>query len=432
MSTSESRRLKILITEGSSISARQAIYDLGPRHTIDILDPSRLCQCRFSRFVRHWYPSPSFTEDPCGYLSFLGQRLSAEPYDVLLPLHDEVFLLSRVRDELAQRVAVAIPDFAALEVLQSKIRCHALLNELAIPQPPADVVADQGDLDRWADFPRYVKADYGTAGQAVRLVHDQRELQTALACFQQRGWWQSGAPLLLQQPATGSQGFVRAVFRHGELVAQHATVLRLGGVGGAAVAKVGVNHPAVAEHMRRLGERLAWHGVLFCDYFYDEATHEPRYIEANPRIGDSANAAFSGVNLCERWVDVALQRTAPPFSMAAPGERSHAVLLILMSKALEGSGRRELWNELRRWQQGTGIYDYSRDELTRPHDDWLSVLPLAWIAGRLLARPAAAHRVVQSTVANYALNSGAAQRIRMMPRETLVACLDAESHPVNR
>ena len=46
-----------------------------PRHTIDILDPSALCQCRFSRFVRRWYRCPSFATDPCGYLAFLGERL---------------------------------------------------------------------------------------------------------------------------------------------------------------------------------------------------------------------------------------------------------------------------------------------------------------------------------------------------------------------
>jgi hypothetical protein len=98
--------------------------------------------------------------------------------------------------------------------------------------------------------------------------------------------------------------------------------------------------------------------------------------------------------------------------------------LILISKALVGAGRQELWNELQLQRHRRGIYEDSLDELTRPAEDWLSVVPFQWIGGRLLLNPGAAQRVVRSTVANYALNTEAAQRIRDMPQEKLAACLN--------
>lgn len=424
---SDQRLLKVLFTEGSSISARQALYDLGGRYTIDVLDPSRLCQCRFSRFVRRWHRCPSFAADPCGYLSFLGKRLAAERYDVLLPLHDEVFLLSRVRDVLAQRVAVAIADFPAVALLQSKLQFLELARELDLPLAETRVLSEPREFERWDDYPVYAKLDYGTAGQTVRLVHDRRELTDALAEFQEHGWHTPGEPVLFQRPAVGSQCVVRAVFRHGQLVGVHASILRVRGVGGAATVREGADHPVVVDHVRRLGERLKWHGALFADYFYDEATGTPQYIEVNPRIGDSANAAQSGVNLIERWVDVALGRevAAPP--EPRPGVSTHASILMLMSRAMEGAGRRELWREMRRQWRGEGLYGHSHDELTRPRDDWMSVLPYAWVAGRLLARPAAAHAIVGRTVKNYALTNDAAKRIRDLPQETLAACLSEAS-----
>src|SRR4051812_36002702 len=116
------KQLKILLTEGSSISSRQLLYDLGPNHTIDILDPSRLCLSRFSRYVRKWYRCPSFGKDPHGFLKCLSERLRAEAYDVLLPPHDEVFLIARVREALEKFVALAIPDFDLIERLQSKLQ----------------------------------------------------------------------------------------------------------------------------------------------------------------------------------------------------------------------------------------------------------------------------------------------------------------------
>ncbi len=230
-------RLSILMTEGSSISARQALYALGPRHTIDLLDPSRLCQCRFSRFVRRWHRCPSYAKDPCGYLAFLGQTLRRGKYDVLFPTHEEVYLLARVRDVLSHRVALALPEFSALTQLHSKLRFLELLKELQIPHPETVVVDDRATLEAWTYFPQYVKLDAGTAGQGVRLVRDRGELQAALQVFEDSGWWRNGSPLLMQRPAAGRQAVSRAVFRHGELVGVHANELLLRGVGGAAVAR---------------------------------------------------------------------------------------------------------------------------------------------------------------------------------------------------
>src|SRR5262245_57980376 len=115
------------MTEGSSNSARQALYALGPRHTIDLLDPSPWSQCRFSRFVRRWHRSPSFARDPCAYLTFLGRLLKSNRYDALFSTHEEVFLLSRVRERLTQMVAAAIPEFAVVAQLTSKLKFIELL-----------------------------------------------------------------------------------------------------------------------------------------------------------------------------------------------------------------------------------------------------------------------------------------------------------------
>src|SRR3954468_13477447 len=127
--------LSILLTEGSSISARQVLYALGPGNVVDVVDPSPLCQCRFSRFVRRWYRCPRFAQDPIGYLSCIGHRLRAQRYDVLFPAHDEIYLLSRVREPLCKLAAAAIPDFSAVAQLQSKTEFLALFEKLELPCP---------------------------------------------------------------------------------------------------------------------------------------------------------------------------------------------------------------------------------------------------------------------------------------------------------
>ncbi len=207
------------------------------------------------------------------------------------------------------------------------------------------------------------------------------------------------------------------------MVGAHASRLLIRGVGGAATVREGVHHPDVIETVRRFGQRLGWHGALFGDYFYDEATSTPQFIEFNPRIGDSANASYSGLNLISRWADVALGRELPPAPATKEGVSTHAAMLILISRAMEGASRGELWQDIGRQRRREGLYATSNEELTRPGVDRLSRLPYIWVAGRLLGSPAAARRMVHDTVKNYALSAEAAQRIRSIPQEELAASL---------
>jgi predicted RNase H-like nuclease len=105
--------------------------------------------------------------------------------------------------------------------------------------------------------------------------------------------------------------------------------------------------------------------------------------------------------------------------------RYHSATLLLMSKALENASRRQLLSEIRSQVLRSGIYEHSEEELTRIHEDRWSAIPYAWVAIRLLARPAVARAIVGNTVANYALTAEAAERIRSIPLADLEASLGA-------
>jgi predicted ATP-grasp superfamily ATP-dependent carboligase len=421
-----SRGLSILMTEGSSTSAREALYALGPGNSIDVLDPSALCQCRFSRFVRRWYRCSRFSEDPLGYLSCLGRQLRARRYDVIFSPHDEVYLLSRVRETLARWAAVALPDFTAVAQLQSKVKFVSLLETLKLPLPKTGIVFSRSELESWTDFPCYLKLDTGTAGAGVRMVQDRRELVDAIEQFERQQMWHDGDVVLMQKPANGRQATVRAVYCNGQLVGIHMNALIERGVGGAAIVRESCVHPVVIDHMRQLGEHLQWHGPLFAEYFIDEQSGSPAYIEANPRIGDTANATLSGANVCRLWVEVAMRQEA--FTSAQPrvGFRSHTGMLALMWRAMNHARRRELVQEMKRAWAGSDIYEGSVEEMTRPKEDWLSVVPYAWVAARVLAYPPTAERIVRRTVERYALSREASERIATIPLDQLVASVNGE------
>jgi hypothetical protein len=94
-------------------------------------------------------------------------------------------------------------------------------------------------------------------------------------------------------------------------------------------------------------------------------------------------------------------------------------MMILMSMAFEGQGRRALVREIREYAAGRGIYENSEDELTRPKDDRLSRLPRFWITMQLLAWPGVATKIVSKTVENYALPESSIAEIRNVSPDVL-------------
>jgi hypothetical protein len=173
------------------------------------------------------------------------------------------------------------------------------------------------------------------------------------------------------------------------------------------------------EHVRRLGEHLHWHGPLFVDYFFDAATQKPQYIEGNPRIGETVNALLSGVNLCELLVDISLGRHVDAVGPGKTGVWSHTGFIILLSAAFEGASRRELVRELWQAWTGKGHYGVCESEMTRPREDWGSLIPAVAACLRLLAAPRSAYRLSKNTVDSYSLPEAAVSAIEQLPADCL-------------
>ena len=88
--------LRVLVSEGSSTSGREAITILGlAGHQVEVCDPSRWCLARYSRFVRKYHHCPPLRSDPAGFLGFVERLLASRHFDVLLPTHEQGFLFAQ-------------------------------------------------------------------------------------------------------------------------------------------------------------------------------------------------------------------------------------------------------------------------------------------------------------------------------------------------
>ncbi len=409
-------RMKILLSEGSSNSARQTLYGLGQNYQIDLVDPSPWCQCRFSRFVRRWYRCPSVAKDPLGYMKYVADLLRRQKYDVLFPTHEQVYLFAKFRDLLSQRVGLALPAFDVIRQVQSKVEWMRLLRSLNLPAPVSHAARTEQELQALAQFPCYAKLAHSTASLGVVHVRDKGELHMALAQFKTAGLWSEGTELLLQQPAQGRQAEVSGIFQDGRLVAVACADVMATGIGGGPSFRTSTSHPVVVDHLRRLGTHLNWHGPLVLDYFYDSSTGQPQYIEANPRIGEAFNAQASGINLCEVAVQVALGRHVEELPQGNVGICTHNGFVVLLADAYNGARRPQLVRRL--WQSWfhRGPYESCESEMTRPQEDWGSLIPATAVSLRVVACPRSARNLATSTIDNYSLPQAAVNIIDRLPQ----------------
>jgi carbamoylphosphate synthase large subunit len=398
------RRIRVLLSEGSSLSARQALWALGlAGHIVEVCDPNPRCLSRFSRFARRIHRSPRFGAAPLAYLEFVLNLLRRGDYDVLLPVHEQIFLFARVRGRIPPGVAVALPTFASLATLLSKASFVRLLDELALPHPPSRIVTSRRELLNAATrVPCYVKTAIGTATSGVWRVDEDEDLGRVADVLEARGLLDGGMEIVVQDVAPGTLEATQVIFDRGRTVAFHCYRKTASGQRGGMAAKLGVSRPLVREHVEAIGTHLAWHGSLNIDYLLDDGGR-PYYIDANPRLVEPMNAVFSGANLADLLVRVSLGEQPGPVE-GRPGVASHMLVQSLLGRAEQGGSRRDLAREIGRALAHRGIYAGSREELTPILHDPPALVALAGVAGRLLAAPDSATSLSERTVSDYALS----------------------------
>ena len=405
--------MRILLSEGASTSARQAITALGLKgHEIEICDPNPLCLGRFSRFVSRYHRCPGLGLDPHGYLSFILDRISGGRFDVLLPIHEQGLLFAKVRKRIASHVAVALPSFESYARAHSKIGFSQLASELELPQPTARFVASAEELLRIECFPYVLKAAVGTASRATWVIGKREDLQSAVSDLQRSGAFAD--PVLVQELAPGHIEHAQAIFCQGMLIAFHGYRQTSRGAGGGDATKLSIFRPIVRSHMARLGEHLRWHGALSIDYVLRPPDGIPLYIDCNPRLVEPMSAFIAGLDLTDLLVRVSRGERVSGAAGGRQGVRTHSAIQVLLGCAIREQRRSSLLRECWLLLTKRGAYRESREELTPVRWDWLSAIPFIVTLLCLLTRPAAANYLARKGWGSHLLNPESIRKIRTL------------------
>ncbi len=374
----------ILLSDGAGLTSRQCATLLTQAgHQVEALSPDPICLCRMTRLVRKVHQVPPVGEDPFGWLDAALSVAVARGADVLLPVQEQVAVMSAGQDRIeAAGVPTVVPDFAALARVQDKVSAYQTLAGLGLPQPRSAVVTSAAEVTR---FPVFVKMPIGTASAGVRYVASRADLD---------GLDLSGGALV-QEPASGPLVMVQSVFAHGSLLAFHACERVREAPGGGASHKRGMTLPEVREHVAALGAALNWHGALSADVI------DGQFIDINPRLVEPVNAFRSGVDL----VSALLSGTSVAATGAA-GVRTHQLLLAVLGAAQQRGRRRDVLRELGRAATRTGDYRHSTEELT---PFWSP--PVLATSAATLIKPSAWRFFTSGATSAYSLTPAAWQQL---------------------
>ena len=386
--------LRVLVSEGSSTSAREAITILGlSGHHIEVCDPSPWCLSRFSRLVSKFHICPGLRNDPAGYLAFIEQLLAEGKFDVLLPTHEQGFLFARAKPRIEGRAGFALPGFENYRTAHSKAGFSRLLDRLGVPQPPTQIVTSAQQLRDAIRFPAVVKTSVGTASRGIWFIRHADDLETALHDLVSSDGFAD--EVLVQAFAAGTTEKAQSVFCHGRMIGFHAYRQVMAGVGGGEAIKQSVRRPVVRAHLEGVGQALDWHGALSIDYIMPDDGSSPLLIDCNPRLVEPMNAFRAGVDLVGLLLRISRGETPAAVPEGREGVLTHLAMQALLGCAARGGTRFDILKECRRLAAVSGPYAGSSEELTPLQPDWISGLPLAITAALLLASPKSAVKLAR-------------------------------------
>jgi predicted ATP-grasp superfamily ATP-dependent carboligase len=404
--------LHVLIPEGSSTSAREAITILGlAGHHVEVCDPSPWCLARYSRFVRKFHRCPGLRRDPAGFLAFVENLIVSRRLDVLLPTHEQGLLFAKVQDRLKGRIAVALPSFESYRTAHSKAGFSRLLARLDLPQPPTRILRSQSEPRGATRFPAVVKTSVGTASRGIWFVHNESELASALHAVDSRG---SFDEVLVQDMVAGVTEKVQSVFCRGRLVGFHAFRAVAPGIGGGEAIKQSVRRPAVAGYLEKLGAALDWHGGLSVDTIMPDNGSAPLLIDCNPRLVEPFNAWVAGTDLVTQLVRVSLGEQPAILPESRDGVLTHLAMQALLGLASRGGSRRAIAREFGRILDHSGPYAGSTEELTPLAHDGLGAVPLMVTMALLLAAPSSAAKLARGGFGEHLLDVRSVREIETM------------------
>jgi predicted ATP-grasp superfamily ATP-dependent carboligase len=293
--------MKIIVTNARNRIAYNIVRSLGARglkvYAGDFVPRAMAFHSRYAtgKFI---YPSP-FREQE-NFIHALIERIQTLDVGVLIPVFEELFLVSRYKELVSRHVRMVVPDYSQILTAHNKDRWEPIAGSLGIAVPRTfdlERYSAEPDAIRDLPFPLLIKPKQGGGGWGIRQVNSAAGLKEILAAGAHEGLpWER---FLLQEMIRGETLCVAMIFCRGHLRGKvtYRQIREYPAFGGQATCRISIVNRAAEENLRKFLEHLGWHGVCQADFVVERTTGKPYLIDINPRFwGSLAQGIASGVD----------------------------------------------------------------------------------------------------------------------------------------
>ncbi len=168
--------MNILVTGARSLAAFELIRNFGFHgNTVYAADSIKNPICKYSKFLKKYFFVPSAKFDENAYIEKLINILNDFNIDVLFPICEEIFYISRNKRKLEKfcpNLKIMADDFDKLKLLHNKFEFYKMSKNLGVLAAESILVFDKSNLDEFINkngkiILRSVFSRFGTSAFVV-------------------------------------------------------------------------------------------------------------------------------------------------------------------------------------------------------------------------------------------------------------------------
>lgn len=291
----------VIVTNAKSRIAYNIVRSLGKKgittYTSDFVPLSMSFVSRYSK-GHFMYPSPFKDEEE--FINCILDNINKLKAEVLIPVFEETFLISKYKDKFSKHVKMVVPDYDQVLTAHNKDKWEPIAKELRIPIPESysinDLINGRYSIEE-LNYPVLIKPKQGGGGWAISQINSPNELEALLSqkTYIELPWKR----FFIQEKIDGETCCVAMLFCKGEYRAKVAyKQLRDYPInGGQATLRISLRCEQAEDSFQKLLEELEWHGICQADFVVDKKNKVPYLIDINPRFwGSLAQGIASGVD----------------------------------------------------------------------------------------------------------------------------------------
>jgi len=295
---------RVLVLDANQRSALAVTRSLGRSGvSVDTADYTPTSLAGESRFSQRYFKSPNVIEDPCEYLSWLSNILTANDYDGVFPVTEVTSQLLLRHYEEPDKIGLPFPPINRVMELADKGQLMRKAADLNLPFPETQWFDSSSDIDKSSlSYPLVIKpclSKIFTGGcwisTRVKVIRSEKELMDELAVSD----YLNHHPFMLQEFIPGSGAGVFCLYNQGKAITffAHNRIREKPPEGGVSVLSESVKvDPLMKSYAVKLLDSVGWHGVAMVEFrVSDDGT--PYLMEVNTRFWGSLQLAVdSGVD----------------------------------------------------------------------------------------------------------------------------------------